>query len=375
MREADEFFSGKRVWSEIKDQIISGYMKPYLAMVNTMRRPILLIDGFAGPGIYGDGSEGSPLHMCAAAERYARGNYAALFVNRSAKYHTTLSKVLLERGYTTAVPIHGRAEELLTRLPNALTNQTVLIYLDPFGLNGYDFSHLEPFLDRDHAASTEIIVNVHMPIIHRLAARNTIRMSQSPDRRVRAYHTRLTRTLGGDYWKEVMWDESLTPSERDWSLIEKYASRLRLRLPYVGFCPVREAETSRIKYFVVFASRHRNAMLLMNDIMAAAYYGHIHKQATTGSLWEGTPWAMTQQIRIGGVSAEDLDRIILDTVRLHSGESREDIWLHIVQAHFMRFTSSEYTEAVKRLLAFGKLQCPPDPRTKRINKDCPLYLR
>jgi three-Cys-motif partner protein len=75
----DDFFAGKRPWSIIKDQVLEQYMPGYLAKVNRLRRPILLIDGYAGPGVFDDGKPGSPLIMCAAAEKIAKGNYAAFF--------------------------------------------------------------------------------------------------------------------------------------------------------------------------------------------------------------------------------------------------------------------------------------------------------
>ncbi len=184
---------------------------------------------------------------------------------------------------------------------------------------------------------------------------------------------RLTKTFGGEYWKGILWDKSLTPAQREWNLIEKYADTLRSHLPYVGFCPVREAEDTRIKYFVVFASRHQDGLLLMNDIMAKAYYSHIHRQAARGGLWENTPWATTQHLRIGGSTIDDLTSIIEDTVKRHAGDSRRNIWLQIVMRYYMRFTESEYKNAVKALVSSNKLRCPQDPKTNRINNDCPLY--
>ena len=373
MREVDQFFAGKRVWSVIKDEVFANYMRPYLAKVNRLRRPILLVDCFAGPGIFDDGKEGSPLQVCAAADQYAHGNYTALFVNHSAVYHNKLQQVLRERGYHHGIPIHGSAEQVLTKLPQSLGNQTVLLYLDPFGLSGNNYDLLRPFLQREGEPSTELIINVHMPVVHRLAARNALNRSQTPDRRLAAFHSRLTRTFGGEYWQEVMWDESLTASERDWKLIEKYTDKLRNSLPFVGFCPVREAGETRIKYFIVFASRHHHALLLMNDIMAKAYYSHIHRQATVGGLWENTPWATTQQQRIGGATVKDLQPLIVDTVTQFAGASREQVWLQIVSKQFMRFTQKEFNNAVHELILAGRVRCPPDPTTKRINKQCSMY--
>lgn len=101
MSEADEdFFEGKRPWSIIKDQVLESYMSPYIAKVNRLGSPILLIDGYAGPGVFGDGKPGSPLIMCHAAEKYAKGNYRAIFINKDEHYHQKLEKVLQHAGWS-----------------------------------------------------------------------------------------------------------------------------------------------------------------------------------------------------------------------------------------------------------------------------------
>src|SRR5438477_376254 len=96
----DDFFEGKRPWSKIKDEVLGNYMPPYLAKVNTRGQPILLIDGYAGPGTFGDDIVGSPIIMCEAAEKYAKGNYQAIFINNKKKYHEKLSTEILLRGWS-----------------------------------------------------------------------------------------------------------------------------------------------------------------------------------------------------------------------------------------------------------------------------------
>ncbi len=62
----EDFFEGKRPWSVIKDQVLNSYMSPYLNKVKSLQKPILLIDGFAGPGVFDDQS---PVHHLPRAKR------------------------------------------------------------------------------------------------------------------------------------------------------------------------------------------------------------------------------------------------------------------------------------------------------------------
>lgn len=139
---ADTFFEGKRPWSVIKDNVLRGYLEPYLAKVNRVGQRILLVDAFAGPGIFEDGTEGSPIIMCRTAAERAGNNYRAIFVNSERKYHDRLVNALGEAGYSDhAEAVHGDARDLLKSLPRQLGADIAFIYLDPFGLEGADFSY------------------------------------------------------------------------------------------------------------------------------------------------------------------------------------------------------------------------------------------
>jgi three-Cys-motif partner protein len=168
-----DFFDGKRPWSHIKDKVLSDYMHVYLAKVMKLGEPILLVDGFAGPGVFGDGSIGSPLMMCEAAERFAHGSYRALFINRNPVYHRQLRQALQDRKWLeTAQPVLGDSTEMLAQFPQNLGSHTAFFYLDPFGLRGCEFATLEQLLSRSQRYSTEILLTLSGPILHRLAARH-----------------------------------------------------------------------------------------------------------------------------------------------------------------------------------------------------------
>src|SRR6266487_4805516 len=368
MSEPDEdFFAGKRPWSIIKDQVLQSYMTPYIAKVNKRGNPILLIDGYAGPGIFGDGTVGSPPIMCQAAEKYAKGNYLAIFINKDQKYHEILSQEIQRAGWSGSVEtILGDSTILLQKLPNRLSNWTVFLYLDPFGLKGCEFSLLKPFLDRNPVFSTEILLTMNMPIVHRLAARHVDEDRRQNDQKIKSYHNRLTKVFGGEYWKEIMWQKAGSAEERERQLIGAYQAKLAQYLPYTGSCPVREGTNRRIKYFIVFASRHPDAMLLLNDIMTTAYFNRMHQASYAGTLFEDTDWRETR-------STNGLQNIIINTVAEHPGETRKANWFRIVQNYFMLYLHTEYLNVTQRLIDEKKLVSPTPRTTKRLNDDCVLY--
>ncbi len=365
------FFKGKRPWSKIKDRILGQYMPPYLAKVATIEKPIILIDAFAGPGKFEDGSSGSPLIICQAAEQRVQDSYRAIFVNSEKVHHEKLSHVLSRFiQQQKVILIHGTADALLAEVRDVLGDHTVFLYLDPFGLKGCEFSVIEPSLRRDRAYSTEIVVNLSIPTMHRLATRKAVAAGRADDPRIRAFHERLTKVLGGDYWKEILWDDSKEPEAKADEVMAVYRGKiLGFDEPraFSGSCPVREKEGSGIKYYVTFYSRHRDAMLLMNGAMCTAYNQQMHEAWSDGTLFANTDWRDTRDTR-------GLESMILDAMGEGPRQSRLDLWVTIVQKAFMRFTDSEYKRAVARLVKDERVGFEDVRGTGRLNDEARLYL-
>jgi len=70
-----QFFDEKKEWSKYKDLILDYYLKPYLAKVAKLGKPIAIIDCFAGPGkFHADEAPGSPVIIARHLERlHSRG--------------------------------------------------------------------------------------------------------------------------------------------------------------------------------------------------------------------------------------------------------------------------------------------------------------
>ena len=343
-------------------------MPPYLSKVAKLNKPILIVDAFAGPGKFEDSSPGSPLIICQAAEKHARDQYLAIFVNREKEDHEKLSSVL--RAFIDqekVISIYGPAESLLAEVHQILTDQTVFLYIDPFGLKGCEFSLLEPFIMRDKVHSTEIVINLSVPTIHRLAACKAVAAGRKDLKQIRGFNRRLTQVLGGDYWQEIMWNESLDAVEKVERVMSKYRENIQaLGLPFTGSCPVREGEGKGIKYYITFCSRHPDAMLLMNDAMCSAYHQRMHEDAIVGTLFEATQWRDSRDLRV-------LEDIVLKKVEQLPGETRLELWLQIVQEHFMRYLSSEYKKAVKQLVQDVRIKPQYTSGTNRLNDSSRLH--
>ena len=361
----DDFFSGKRPWSLIKDDILKNYLPPYLRKVKTLNRGIILIDGFAGPGKFDDGTVGSPFIICEIAHKYVESNLKIILVNKKKKHHEKLTEVLneyLQMGDTYT--IHGTAEDLLKQVKTTLTDETLFVYLDQFGISGFNFNTLFPYLTRTKSHSTEFLINICAPVIHRLSTKRT----NSPTQKSIYGEKILTSVFGGDYWKKSLYDETKTPDEQINNLIIEYCSKLKTYLNYVGFCPVYEkGPGSQLKYYLIFASRHIDAALLLNDIMFKAFWKHIWNCTMKDTLFQEPSYEIVLPCNY----YSDLKNIITANLK-KSNKSRLDLWKCIITEHFMKFHSSDYLKEVKALVDKKLISFIDVKGTKRLNDEAIL---
>ncbi|MCE2488424.1 MAG: three-Cys-motif partner protein TcmP [Anaerolineae bacterium] len=372
----DEFFQSKdfHPWSRVKDQILASYVTAYLAKISKRQADIILIDAFAGPGVTEDGEPGSPLIIIGAAERLAKGRYTAYFVNKKRKHHRKLKSILEYRGLAhSAIAVLDDGPTYLSTIAQDLGRESVLLYVDPYGLN-CAFGYLEPFLNRSRAYSTDLLINLQIPAAHRLAAKNATNNGKCVTDRLSSGLERLTRAFGGDYWKEFIYSDE-KPNIREKLLADEYKRRLASTgyLTYTGVCPIQEYRGGATKYYLIFASRHPDAMVICNDAMCKSVNEYLYHQEMGETLFSDISWKDWRD-------TSELDRVVVRYVETFPGRTRKDLWLPIIQDNFMNFTESEYKKSVSALVNSGEIICTtpigsPQRKTKRLNDNCVLEPR
>lgn len=366
-KSTEDFFDRKKPWSWIKDNILASYLPAYFAKISMKKRPVLFIDAFAGAGKFDDGSPGSPLITIGAARKHLKVPFTAVFVNKDRADHDRLERIVKAMPNSEdLIPIQGDSRDLLQAIsPHLLQNTSVFLYMDPFGLK-FEFESLYPFLERNRDYSTEILVNLNMGGLHRGAGRN--KSKSAPDDPVLLKNQqRLTATLGGDYWRDAIYSEGSDAKERERRVVDGFMERLSSTgyLTYTGACPVLEHRTSQTKYYMVFASRHPDALILMNHHMLDSFEQYLTKQEFEGTLFENMSWKAWRNPII-------LDELVVEYVRKHPGTTRKKLWAEILKNHFMRYQESEYRIAAQRVLDAGLINSPTPRKTRRLNDDCVL---
>lgn len=371
----DDFFDEQKPWSRLKNRILGSYLPPYLAKVAKRSKRIVLVDAFAGPGRFLDGTAGSPLIISKAAEKFAKGKYDAFFFNNKPSHHELLESILERQGIVASKPVFGDAIEGLRQLIGRLRDETLFLYIDPYGLN-CEFDLLRPLLQRDSRFSTEILINLHMPISHRLGSRHRVERDGIESSQIQSYHEKLTRVYGGEYWRDILIEgDFANTKDREGALIDRYRENLSRTgyLTYTGACPIREKGASATKYVMIFASPHPDALLLLNDEMCKSFNEHMHSQEVKDTMFADSSWTEWS-------NPDKIRDIVLQYVGDFSRETRLELWRRIVGDHFMRFTKSEYGKAVKYLCDSEEIVCvTPIEKggtrpTKRLNDNCAFVL-
>lgn len=362
----DDFFRAKREWSTVKDEILANYVVCYLRTVGHLRRPILLVDAFAGPGRFGDDSPGSPVLIAEAIESVAgAGGQAQLLVADSRSAHRQALLRNLDKHLRTKIvsPPLESFEDALTAALEVGRDSTVFFYLDPFGIKDLSFELVRKIYERDPSRSTEVLMNFSYRTFMRMSGNWSFADTAATiTEKVKATKTVVTdEAMGGNYWLPIVQDRNLDKFQREDAIIEAFKNRLREYFPYVVSVPVKEQpaedspEDEVSKYHLIFGTRHPRAICYMNDVAINALAPYFDK-FERGLLFEMRPGRYKRK------PDDELMAAILGTLR-GGAKLRPDIYDCVMVEHFMARLKKEYRALIDLGVKEGLIF--PDPAAPR----------
>jgi three-Cys-motif partner protein len=235
--EIDEFFRAKRPWSRVKDEILAKYIDAYLRTIQDRGRPILLVDAFAGPGRFGDDSEGSPLIVLNAITKTPKHKVgmSALFADIRKGHRVALESNIahfIKAG--VAEPPLQDCESALGHALEVGNDRTLFFYLDPFGIADLDFEMLRQVFTQRGIQSTEVLINFSFPTFMRMTGNwSYAESAASIAEKVKASKSEtVNRAMGGDYWRSIVEDSALGKCEREDAIVRAYVDRVREFFPF-----------------------------------------------------------------------------------------------------------------------------------------------
>ncbi|MHB8860908.1 MAG: three-Cys-motif partner protein TcmP [Pirellulaceae bacterium] len=368
-----DFFRVKRPWSHYKDFLLQSYLEPYIPKVARLKRPILIVDCFAGRGRFEDGEHGSPLIIAEAIKKWRHDGKIVCgeFIEADAENFLALCEAVEPyAGYCT--PRHGTFNDHLPSLAQRARSHTVFLYIDPYSVRGLVFSRMKQVFDQiqQASASVEILLNFNVVIFMRWALAALQRHPQLPDEEEsdhgmddpnEAVEVRtLNEIAGGDYWTRIAVDDGMSFADKINGFMDEYLKRMLGSFRYVCAYDVKEKYKHQVpKYELVFATRHPDGLELMNDFMCKARRNFL-SEFSQNRLFDCTP---ADEVADPGMLAQDIVRLLIA-----EGQPlcRPDVRLRLMrEGYFVKLTTSEMNVAIGELLKQKRISSETDKT--RIN--------
>ncbi len=339
------FFDNVRDHSEIKLRILEKFLTPWAAKLGSIERTnsgvIWYIDGFAGPGTYGDGTEGSPLIGLREADQINTANrgyeLACSFVeNKRSNWQSLedLCRPFRERGIT-ANNRFGEFADVINDIHDQTFQSPMLLFVDPFGIKPIKYQQFKTLLERRR--QIDLILNFSHRAVYRLAT---------------DYPDVVTGAIGSGEWQKK-WRLTEDPGQRAEFVLEEFRQNLMTdgRFHNVLYYPIRRSINSSPIYHLVLASRHPDAFELWNDA--------ISQEEMALSIKEYTGM-LRQASFLPELDSESRAGILLKEIREFaeplSEFTRQQIVLHFVEHYCGQFHTSDVKKAVGSLVESGKFK-------------------
>jgi len=278
-----DFFKEKKEWSRIKDDILAWYLEPYITKILATRRPLLIVDCFAGKGKFDDGNDGSPLiilkNVTNTSSKYRNARILCAFIEK--KYHEDLEANVAAYPITGMFPrvkvLQGTFEENIDNLIQKLDNNyNVFFYVDPYGHKSLDFSRFQRIVNKGFN-SVEMLINFNTFGFLREGCR--LLKMQEDELMFTGFDyesdenndiNNMNSIANGDYWIDILNDYHkgrIKAHKAEELFIAGYMNRLKTLFNHTINIPVKLKTENMPKYRLVFGTNHPDGILLMADKM------------------------------------------------------------------------------------------------------------
>jgi len=265
------FHQSKMPAAVLKHEIINQYATPFASKTGSTSPGgrVAFIDGYAGPGRYDDGAEGSGAMLLRKAHELAAMNSPRQlelhFVEQDPQTVAKLRHVVDSEGAGLDPEPTVTDGDISTHLPallGAASGIPLFVYLDPCGLI-IPMDEVATIFERPTglgAPATEVLINLTAHL-RRFAGMLTSRKV------VEASLKRIDDVCGGDWWRQA-WLEHLPDKDAaEKAVVAGYAQKLRERAHGAGtwIIAVRTRADLKPLYYLVFATRHRDGLLYFGE--------------------------------------------------------------------------------------------------------------
>lgn len=244
--------------TEAKHAILRKYLDAWIPILTKHHRRVIFIDGFAGPGEYKGGEDGSPVIAIKSVIEHKikiQSEIVFLFVENDKKRFEFLEGKLKKMSLPGNIKYeckNGEFAEVVGGILDELSKTggniaPTFVFIDPFGFKGFPYNLISKIMENE---GCEVLVNFMFEEITRF-----IELPQN--------ESVCTLLFGTEKWKEVKGKKG---EERLKFLHELYKEQLRKLAKYVvSFKMVNKF--NKEDYFLFFATNHILGLKKMKESM------------------------------------------------------------------------------------------------------------
>lgn len=229
----DEFFEEKQAGAVLKHGILHRYLHIFASKTGSTAPEgrVYYLDGYAGPGVYGDGQPGSPAFATNTAEKLAAiRKLHGIYIEKDADACASLKQLLEEKGHEHTI-LNGTVEDQLDTALTVIGEKAPLFaFFDPFGVP-LPMDELRKVLRGRTAIggpAVEILINFMYSGMRRTLGHLTSTSTDPTYLKSReTIISNMNRVLDGDWWQDL-WRNSAGKSGeiRCQEIAHGYAERL-----------------------------------------------------------------------------------------------------------------------------------------------------
>jgi three-Cys-motif partner protein len=285
-----------------KHAILRRYLQAWIPILSSAHGRVVYIDGFAGPGVYSRGEDGSPVIALKSALAHAsriKGEIAFLFIEldpaRKQSLERSVGALTLPSNFQVTLHL-GKCDETINELLDDLDRTggklaPAFAFLDPFGFSHTPFSLVKRLVGHPRC---EVLITFMYEEINRFLSQE-----QMPEH--------FDALFGCPAWAQAR--QLVVPSQRKTFLRDLYRRQLEHE---AGSRFVRSFEMlnrdNRTDYFLFFGTKSIEGLRKMKEAM--------WKVDETGTFQFSDATDPNQSVLFeGGPDVADLRRRLLDAFR------------------------------------------------------------
>ena len=247
--------------TRVKHELLDKYLGGWLRILGSAHGRLVIVDGFAGRGIYPDGSESSPLVILQRAAEIVDagwvGQVTCAFVEIDVENFRNLADILGSRGpQHSGVKVTGPYNDSFENIAEGLIDSAgdrfapSFWFVDPFGFTGISFETVRRIMSLERS---EVFVTLMLRDIGRFLGHADLEQA-------------FDRLFGTREWLAIVESEA-AGEEKEQALRDLYIAQLRSLGCKVTAFRVSMDEKAQTLYYMVHATRHCRGRWLMKDVM------------------------------------------------------------------------------------------------------------